>query len=147
MSTANRAKVQQAAPEPMYPVASGTETVLLVEDEAEVRVFTKKLLEEFGYKVIEASDGEAAVNTFKIHKDEIQLLILDVIMPKKNGKEAYEEIKQIRPDIKAIFTSGYTADFIHQKGILAEDVELVLKPITPLVLLRKIREVLHRRKE
>ena len=68
-------------------------------------------------------------------------------MPKKNGREAYEEIKQIRPDIKAIFTSGYTADFIHQKGILAEDVELVLKPITPLVLLRKIREVLHRRKE
>ncbi len=142
-----KAKVQQAAPELIYPLSTGTETVLLAEDEAEVRAFTKKLLEEFGYKVIEAPDGEAAVNEFKIHKDTIQLLILDVIMPRKNGKEAYEEIKQIRPDIKAIFTSGYTADFVHQKGILAEDTELILKPIAPLVLLRKIREILHRRKE
>ena len=71
-----KTKIREATPELMYPVASGTETVLLVEDEAEVRVFTKKLLEEFGYKVIEAPDGEAAVTAFKIHKDEIQLLIL-----------------------------------------------------------------------
>ena len=63
-------------------------------------------------------------------------------MPKKNGKDAYEEIKKIRPGVKALFTSGYTADIMHQRGILEEGLHFVSKPIMPDVLLRKVREVL-----
>ena len=74
----------------------------------------------------------------------IQLLILDVIMPRKNGKECYDEIRKSTPDIKAIFTSGYTANIIHKKGILEEGIDLILKPVSPNQLLRKIREVLDR---
>ena len=72
----------------------GAETVLLAEDEGEVRQITKTVLEKFGYKVIEAVDGEDAVNKFMENRDKIELLIFDVIMPKKTGKEAYEEIKR-----------------------------------------------------
>ncbi len=94
---------------------------MLAEDDQEVRELTKTLIEGFGYNVIEAADGEDAINKFVGDKDEIQLLILDLIMPKKNGKEAYDEIKKIRPDIKALFTSGYAIDIIKRKGLLKRD--------------------------
>ena len=84
-------------PEVTKPLETGTETILLAEDEIEVRVFTKKLLEEYGYKVIESIDGEDAIEKFKLHRDKIQLVMLDVIMPKRNGREAYDEIKAIKP--------------------------------------------------
>jgi len=76
------------------------------------------------------------------NKDKIHIVLFDVIMPKKNGKEAYEEIKKIRPDIKSIFISGYTADIIHEKGILDEEMNFISKPVSPKDLLRKVREVL-----
>lgn len=65
-------------------------------------------------------------------------------MPKKNGKEVYEEIKKVSPDVKVFFMSGYTANVIHKKGILEEGLDFVLKPIFPTELLRKIRKVLER---
>jgi DNA-binding response OmpR family regulator len=65
-------------------------------------------------------------------------------MPKKNGKEVYEEIKKTRPDMKVLFMSGYTANVIHKQGILEEGLDFVLKPVSPTVLLRKIREVLEK---
>ena len=76
-----------------YP-KGGTETVLVAEDDQAVRKLTMNVLERFGYKVIAAEDGEEAIKKFKENKKEIQLLLLDVIMPKKNGKEVYEEIKK-----------------------------------------------------
>jgi PAS domain S-box-containing protein len=126
------------------PVSGGTETILIAEDDAQVRVLTKKILEKAGYHVIEAADGVAAMNLFRANQDKIQLLILDVIMPKKNGKECYDEIRKSTPDIKTIFTSGYTANIIHKKGILEEGIDLILKPVSPNQLLRKVREVLDR---
>ena len=74
----------------------------------------------------------------------MSLVLLDVMMPVKNGREAYEEIKKLDPDIKAIFMSGYTDDIISKKGILEEGFEFISKPINPDTLMRKIREVLDR---
>ncbi len=125
-------------------IKRGTETVLIAEDDVQVRELTKEVFEVSGYKVIEAADGEDAIKVFNENKDNVSLLILDVIMPKKNGKEVYDEIKKVRPDIKAIFMSGYTADIIHKKGILEEGVDIILKPISLDELLIKAREVLDK---
>jgi nitrogen-specific signal transduction histidine kinase len=129
----------------VHPVLKrGTETVIVAEDDSQVRELIKEVLEGFGYKVMEAADGEDALKVFNENKDRIQLLILDVVMPKKNGKEVYDEIRKVRPDIKAIFTSGYNVDIIHQKGILEEGSDFISKPISPEELLRKVREILDK---
>jgi len=124
------------------PLARGSETVLLAEDDKAVRMLIKITLERCGYKVIEAADGEDAVNKFMENQDSIELIILDVIMPRKNGKEAYNEIRKARPGIKTIFTSGYNKEIIHKKGILEEGLNFVSKPVVPHELLKKIRSVL-----
>lgn len=138
-------KVREVKPAPETPMTiGGTETLLLAEDDADVRKFTKYVLEESGYTVIEAEDGKDAVDKFIENKDKIRLLLLDVIMPKKNGKEAYDEIRKAKPEIKALFMSGYTANVIHKKGILEEGLDFALKPISPTELLKKVRGVLDR---
>ncbi len=116
--------------------------MLLAEDDDAVRITTKKILEQFGYEVIEAVDGADAVRKVRKHGERIQLLITDVIMPRKNGKEAYDEIKSIMPGIKVLFTSGYPNDHIHKKGILDENLNFLFKPAAPAVLLSKVRQVL-----
>ena len=133
------AKAEEIKPEVIQPIETGTETVLLAEDETAVREFTKKMLEEYGYKVITAIDGQDAINKFKAHKNEIQLVLLDVIMPNRNGKEAYEEIKKIRPDIKVLFMSGYPADIIQKHDIIEKGFAYIEKPASPTKLLRKIK--------
>lgn len=129
---------------PSTPPKSGTETILLAEDDGGVRKIMKKILEGAGYKVIEAVDGEDAINTFMVNKDNIHLLIFDVIMPKKSGKEAYDQIKKIKPDIRTLFVSGYTADIILRKGILEEGFNFISKPASPDNLLRTVREMLDK---
>lgn len=121
----------------------GSETILIAEDDVSIRKFTTTLLEEFGYKVIAAVDGEDAVNKFRDSKDKIQLLLFDLIMPKKNGKDAYEEIKAMGNDISVIFMSGYARDIIQKFGI-ENGIEFISKPVLPNELLRKIREELDR---
>jgi PAS domain S-box-containing protein len=119
----------------------GRETVLLVEDEPEVRQVMQTLLEKNGYKVIIAVDGEHAIERYIEYEDNIDLMILDVIMPKKNGKEVYDIISRTRDDIKTIFISGYTADIVEQKGIPVT-CHLVSKPFSPHAFLWKVRDVL-----
>ncbi|MBI5026356.1 MAG: response regulator [Nitrospirae bacterium] len=128
----------------MNNITGGSETILVAEDDIALRRLIKDVLEGFGYKVIDAEDGEDAIKKFIENTDRIQLLILDVIMPKKDGKEVYEGVRKIRPDIKVLFTSGYAADFIHKKGILEEGLNFILKPVSPKELLRKVREVLDK---
>jgi|WetSurMetagenome_2_1015567.scaffolds.fasta_scaffold00020_69 two-component system, cell cycle sensor histidine kinase and response regulator CckA len=125
------------------PVNGGKEVILLVEDEKILRTVTRKILEALGYSVIEAEDGIDAVEKFREHKDEIDLTLMDVIMPGKNGREAYQEIAKIRNDTKVIFVSGYTSDHISGK-IRHEGLELLLKPYSPRELLNKIRGALDR---
>lgn len=119
----------------------GTETILVAEDDAGVRIFMKTTLEAFGYRIIEAVDGADAVNKFRENRDSVHLLLFDLIMPRENGKDAYEDIRGIRPDIKVIFASGYAADIIQKFGI-EEGVEFISKPVSPNELLRKVREAL-----
>ncbi|MBI5345317.1 MAG: response regulator, partial [Deltaproteobacteria bacterium] len=124
------------------PPIGGTETLLVAEDDGEVRRLTKVLLEEFGYRVIEAVDGEDAIRRFIENRGEVSLIILDVIMPRKNGREAYEEILKTAPLVKALFLSGYTEDTILKKGILEKGFNFLSKPVSPTSLLKKIREII-----
>lgn len=137
-----REAVEKTVPPPEEAPARGTETVLLAEDDEALRKLTRTVLADYGYTVLVAVDGEDAVNKFKEHKDRIQLLLFDLIMPKKNGKEAYDEIRKSKPDMKIIFASGYAPDIVRQKVSLEPDTHLVYKPLSPMALLRKVRSVL-----
>ena len=139
-----KSAVEETKTEILPPPKGGTETVLVAEDDEVVRTIIKAILNKFGYKIIEAVDGEDAVIRFKENKDKIDLIILDVIMPKKNGKMAYDEIKKLCPEIKAIFTSGYTTELIDKKGVLEEGINFIPKPVSADELLRKVREVLDK---
>ncbi len=120
----------------------GTETILVAEDNKMVMTLITSILTESGYKVITAEDGEKALTKFMEHKDSIQFIISDVIMPKKSGSEVYEEINKIRPDIKCLFLSGYSPERMHQNGIIEKGAHFMSKPIKPDDLLRKVREIL-----
>ncbi len=122
----------------------GTETVLVAEDDEALRRLSKSVLEIFGYTVITAADGEDAISKFRDNSDKIRLLVLDLIMPRKSGKEAYEEILKMRPDVKVLFMSGYPTDVISQKGIFQKGVGFLYKPVLPTDLLKKVREILDK---
>jgi PAS domain S-box-containing protein len=122
----------------------GHETVLVAEDDPHVRELTKEVLEGYGYKVLDAADGENALHVYHNNKDHIGLLLLDVIMPKRNGKEVYDMIRTGNPHIKVLFISGYDADIIHKKGVLYKGLSFISKPVSPDELLYKVREVLDR---
>jgi CheY-like chemotaxis protein len=134
------AEVEQAE---QAPLPRGTETVLLVEDEVTIRQVTRLLLEDFGYTVVEAADCDEAVVRLRENLGQVQLVLSDLIMPKKNGRETFEALKAIKPELKVLFMSGYTADLIEQRGILERGLSFIQKPMRPAVLLRKIREVLE----
>jgi signal transduction histidine kinase len=120
------------------------ETIIVAEDEPQVRKSLRLILQRNGYKIIEAENGEDAVRKFQENRSAVSLILLDVIMPVKNGREAYEKIKSIAPSVKTIFMSGYTDDIITKKGLLEEGFDLISKPINPDALVRKIRDVLDR---
>ena len=120
----------------------GTETILLAEDDEQVRVLTSSLLEKFGYTVITAHDGKDALVQFHAHSDAIQLVLLDVIMPGKNGREVCEEMRKSAPGLKALFTSGYAADIFQLGEFDESDFAFISKPALPAELLRKIRQLL-----
>ena len=141
----NTARTEQAAPARPAQLRGGTETVLVTDDDEGVRRITRTMLEHLGYTVIMAADGKDAVEVFTDHKDRIDLLILDVIMPKKNGKQVYDEVRRIRPGVKTLFTSGYTADVISSKGMLEEGMHFISKPASLRELSQKIRDVLDAR--
>jgi two-component system, cell cycle sensor histidine kinase and response regulator CckA len=123
----------------------GTETILLAEDDDGVRALVKIILTASGYRVIEARDGEDAVVKFRENIETVDLLLLDVVMPKMNGKESYLEIRALKPKTRAIFVSGYTADIIDRNGLLDAGLHLLSKPLLPNQLLAKVREVLEAR--
>jgi PAS domain S-box-containing protein len=125
------------------PPSGGSETLLLVEDEVFVIMFIKKILDRAGYNVIVADNGDDAVARFR-ENDDIALVLSDVVMPGKNGKETLDEIREIKPGIKAVFISGYPIDVMQKKGMFEEGVEIVTKPFDKDDILRKVREVLDK---
>jgi two-component system cell cycle sensor histidine kinase/response regulator CckA len=124
--------------------SAGTETILIVEDDADLRELMHKMLTKLGYRVILAVDGQDAVEKFRDNTDSIQLVIMDMIMPRKSGKQAYDEIRQIKPNARALFSSGYSAKIIQQQEELGEYAEFISKPVHPAALLRKVREILDK---
>ena len=136
------AAAETIKPSEQLPPAEGHETILIAEDDTTIRHLTRTMLNEFGYTVIEAADGEEAVARFREHRDAIKLIILDVVMPKKNGKEVHDEIIAIEPDVKTLYVSGYSADVIRTKGITEESQNIILKPVSPMDLLRSVRRIL-----
>jgi PAS domain S-box-containing protein len=131
------------AEEGIIPVTGGKETILIAEDNEGVRRFMREVLQKYGYAIWEATDGEDAIEKFKKHPD-IDLIIIDSVMPRKNGRETYEEIHTIDPQVKVLFTSGYTKDIVLDKGIEEKEVDFIGKPMSLNTLLRKVREVLDR---
>jgi two-component system cell cycle sensor histidine kinase/response regulator CckA len=124
------------------PIPSGSETILLVEDEDMVRGLTRQILESAGYKVVEASRGEEAIKRFAAKNGSIDLLLTDVVMPEMSGKEVADRVCELRPSTKVLFMSGYTDEAIVHHGVLDSNVEFIQKPFTPAALAKKVREVL-----
>jgi PAS domain S-box-containing protein len=122
----------------------GTETILVAEDDASMRKLTRTVLEAFGYSVITAEDGEEAIIKFMENREKIHLVILDMTMPKKSGKEAFEEIRKTSPRIKTLFMTGYTMDIIKSQKITDAGFDFINKPVLPKELVRKVREILDR---
>jgi PAS domain S-box-containing protein len=120
----------------------GTETLLLVEDETNLRYLARQFLEKQGYRVIEAADGAVAMQIAVAHEGVIHLLLTDVIMPGMNGRELAQRISEIRPNTKVLYMSGYTENVIGHNGTLDAGVRLLQKPFTLRELKNKVREVL-----
>ena len=128
----------------MEPFREGDETILVADDEPATRGFLYKLLNKYGYKVILAEDGLDAVDKYAAGKNEIAMVILDVMMPGISGKEALDRMRAIKPDLNALFLSGYEADLLQKKYDMHENYELLNKPVFAVTLLDKIREILDR---
>jgi DNA-binding NtrC family response regulator len=121
------------------------ETVLLVEDEAVILNVGKEMLEGLGYTVLTAGTPEEALRHAKAHVAEIDLLITDVIMPEMNGLDLANLISDIKPRLRCLFVSGYTADLIAHHGMLNEDVCFLQKPFSIRGLASKVRESLEQK--
>jgi len=124
-------------------VKGGTETILLAEDEESIRVLAERALRGYGYEVLVARDGTEAVALFEAHPG-ISVAVLDVVMPRMGGKEALDAMRLLRPEFKALFTSGYSTDRIHESFVILPGIEFLPKPYGPASLARRVREVLDK---
>lgn len=126
------------------PVRGGTETILVAEDHQGIRDMTRVMLERLGYQALLAGDGEEAVRMFEAHQDRIALVLLDVVMPKLSGPDAYTRMCAVKPDVSVIFSTGYTAEAAQLNSLLEKGVAVLQKPYSSDSLVRKVREVLDR---
>lgn len=124
------------------PAPHGTETILLVEDEEQVRRIVHEILETQGYQVLVAVNGEEALAIAQQHEGEIDLMITDVVMPQMGGRESVERLSPLRPRMRVLYMSGYTDDAIVRHGLIDEQLQFIGKPFTADALARKVRTVL-----
>jgi len=124
------------------PPPTGTETILLAEDDEMVRELSQKILEQSGYTVIPVTNGEEALHLIEKHDGEIDLALLDVMMPKIGGKAVFDHIQKTHPKTRVLFSSGYSMNAIHTDFVLDEGLALIQKPYQRNDLLRRVREVL-----
>ncbi len=124
------------------PALGGAETILVAEDEPMVRDMTTRIFEKAGYRVLAASDGEEALHMFRENRNDISLVLLDVVMPKFNGHEVFAQIKAADPDAKVVFCTGHDPKTDESRTILDKNLRLVAKPFDTTVLLNTVREVL-----
>jgi CheY-like chemotaxis protein len=123
-------------------VLRGTETVLVVEDNETVRALVGKMLHGLGYEVLTTQGVEPCVALAEKRQGSLHLLLTDVVMPGMNGRELYERLRRLRPELKVLFMSGYTTNVIGHHGVLDQGVYLLQKPFTLSALSIKVREVL-----
>jgi CheY-like chemotaxis protein len=124
------------------PAPRGTETILLVEDDAAVRSLSRHVLERADYAVLEAASGDEALELAAAYPSPIHLLVTDVVLPGMGGRQVAEALRELRPEIKVLYVSGYTDDAVVRHGVLQEDVQFLQKPFPPQALAKKVREVL-----
>lgn len=145
--------VEQETPEILPPLRGGTETILVAEDEGGLRELARNILEELGYTVLLAEDGVEATAIYKARGEQIALLILDIVMPRMSGREAYEQITQQGGRVPVIFMTGYSAEIVQyefvQQNRFIEDAgaALIQKPYSVETLGRRVREVLDQARE
>jgi len=122
----------------------GDETILLAEDDSAVRAHTRRVLERCGYTVLEAAQGAEALRLAETETGPLHLLVSDVVMPEMGGRRLVERVLALKPGIKVLCLSGYTADAVVRHGVLESEIAFLQKPFTPSVLARKVREVLDK---
>lgn len=127
----------------LSPFQRGTATVLVADDNEAVRRLSREILEQSGYTVVEAADGQTAIDTFLENREQIDLLLLDLVMPEKNGKDVYKEIRGIDPEVKIVFLSGQTEDLRDLEEIEGEKISIIFKPVAISDLIDKVRDVLN----
>jgi CheY-like chemotaxis protein len=133
---------EATATTPLEEAASGSETILLVEDSEPLRKLTQSFLVSHGFRVLAAQDGEEAIQLETQHSGKIDLLLTDVVMPGMNGRALAERMLPRQPGMRVLYISGYTDSFVARHGVLEQGTELLHKPFTEDVLIRKVREVL-----
>jgi PAS domain S-box-containing protein len=139
-------RIDEPAEAPLVQVtpmpSKGWETILLVEDEGPLRAIAREILEEQGYRVLEADGPENAIETARLHPDPIHLVLTDVVMPGMNGRTLTEKLVAARPEIKVLYMSGYTDDVIAHSGVLESGTLLIEKPFRAVALLERVRAAL-----
>jgi len=138
------AEVSQSPGQDRHLVKEGAETILLAEDDDDARATMSEILRMTGYTVLEARNGEEAIRIFMENNERVQLVFLDVRMPKKNGRAVYEEIKSIHPQTKFLFISGYTENVMDSLAVSEKSINFISKASLPHEILVKIREVLDK---
>jgi two-component system, cell cycle sensor histidine kinase and response regulator CckA len=142
LPVSERAHTDSAAPR--HTPTRGTECVLLVEDEEPLRELVRCILESFGYSVIDAANGRRALEIWKQHRDKIDLLLTDIVMPEgMTGRDLAETLKQDKPSLRVLFSSGYSSDIIGKDFVLADGVNFLQKPYNPQTLAETVRQCLN----
>jgi len=136
--------LQQGEEKTSANLPKGSETILVVEDDAAIRRLARKSLVIYGYTVLEAKGGQEALKIGRAYEKRIHLLLSDVIMPGISGRELADRLQFIIPELKVIYMSGYADDAISRYGVLDPKVNFIEKPFLPEDLARRVREVLDR---
>jgi len=140
------AAVDAAEPGPASSAMKGTESILLVEDEEQVRIVARSILQRAGYRVVDASSGDEALELARSEPGVFHLLVSDVVMPQMSGPELAKHLATSRPEMKVLFMSGYTDDSVVRHGLIDAHAAFMQKPITAAALTRKVRDVLDARR-